>query len=168
SASVAALFDPGWQAEPAIDVLQRNRLELKYIFVTHSHRDHVAALDRIRASFPLAQVYSWPGLRYPAQARGASPVIMLGRLKISTRLTPGHAEDAVTYIIENWPGDPPAVAIVGDALFAGSIGWGFSSWTQARQSVSEQILTLPDDTLICPGHGPVTTVGEEKRSNPFF
>ena len=67
-----------------------------------------------------------------------------------------------------WPEDAPHVAIVGDALFAGSIGRGNQSWELARQKVREQIFSLPPDTLLCPGHGPLTTVAEEKAHNPFF
>jgi glyoxylase-like metal-dependent hydrolase (beta-lactamase superfamily II) len=58
--------------------------------------------------------------------------------------------------------------MVGDAVFAGSIGHGNQSWELARQKVTDQIFSLPPDTLICPGHGPLTTVGEEKAHNPFF
>jgi glyoxylase-like metal-dependent hydrolase (beta-lactamase superfamily II) len=60
------------------------------------------------------------------------------------------------------------VAIVGDAIFAGSMGGAASAGAMARQKIREQILSLPPDTLICPGHGPLTTVGEEKAGNPFF
>jgi len=60
------------------------------------------------------------------------------------------------------------VAIVGDAIFAGSIGRGHQSWELARHAVREQIFSLPPDTLLCPGHGPLTTVAEEKAHNPFF
>ena len=60
------------------------------------------------------------------------------------------------------------MGIVGDAIFAGSIGTGFISWDTAKQKVRDQILTLPPDTLLCPGHGPLTTVAEEKANNPFF
>jgi glyoxylase-like metal-dependent hydrolase (beta-lactamase superfamily II) len=74
----------------------------------------------------------------------------------------------VTYLVGNWPGDTPPVAVVGDAIFAGSIGRGNQSWELARQKVREEILSLPAETLICPGHGPLTTVGEEKEYNPFF
>jgi glyoxylase-like metal-dependent hydrolase (beta-lactamase superfamily II) len=109
-------------------------------------------------------------------ARGTPPqhrnrrndFIMLGSLRITNRETPGHAEDGVTYIIGTWPDDAPHVAIVGDAIFAGSIGRGNQSWDLARQKVREQIFTLPAETLICPGHGPLTTVAEEKAHNPFF
>jgi glyoxylase-like metal-dependent hydrolase (beta-lactamase superfamily II) len=58
--------------------------------------------------------------------------------------------------------------MVGDAIFAGSMGSGKQSWELARQKVREQILSLPEDTLLCPGHGPLTTVTEEKEHNPFF
>ncbi len=67
-----------------------------------------------------------------------------------------------------WPEDAPHAAIVGDAIFAGSIGRGHQSWELARQKVREQIFSLPPDTLLCPGHGPLTTVAEEKAHNPFF
>jgi glyoxylase-like metal-dependent hydrolase (beta-lactamase superfamily II) len=92
----------------------------------------------------------------------------LGSLRITNRDTPGHAEDGVTYIIGNFPDDVPHLALVGDAIFAGSIGRGNQSWELARQKVREQILTLPPETLLCPGHGPLTTVAEEKAHNPFF
>ena len=74
----------------------------------------------------------------------------------------------MTYLVGNWQEDAPHVAIVGDAIFAGSMGRGNDSWELARKVVREQILTLPSDTLLCPGHGPLTTVEEEKEHNPFF
>jgi glyoxylase-like metal-dependent hydrolase (beta-lactamase superfamily II) len=74
----------------------------------------------------------------------------------------------VTYLVGNWSEDAAHVAIVGDAIFAGSMGNGNDAWELARQKVREQILTLPTDALICSGHGPVTTVGEEQAHNPFF
>ena len=94
--------------------------------------------------------------------------IHLGSLRITHRETPGHAEDGVTYVVGTWPEDAPHVAIVGDAIFAASMGRGNQSWDLARQKVREQILSLPPETLICPGHGPLTTVAEEKEHNPFF
>ena len=84
------------------------------------------------------------------------------------RDTPGHAEEGVTYVIGNWPEDASHVALVGDTIFAGSIATGFQSTDLLKTKIQEQILTLPPDTLICPGHGPVTTVAEERASNPFF
>ena len=89
-------------------------------------------------------------------------------MRITYRETPGHADDGVTYIVGNWQEDAPHVAIVGDAIFAGSMGRGNPDWDLARQKVRAQILSLPPDTLLCPGHGPLTTVKEEKQNNPFF
>jgi len=102
------------------------------------------------------------------QRNRANDFIHLGSLRITHRDTPGHAEDGVTYIAGTWPEDAPHVALVGDAIFAGSIGRGNQSWELARQKVREQIFSLPDETLICPGHGPLSTVAEEKSNNPFF
>jgi glyoxylase-like metal-dependent hydrolase (beta-lactamase superfamily II) len=87
---------------------------------------------------------------------------------VTYRETPGHSEDSVTYLIGNWQEDAPHIAVVGDALFAGSMGRGNVSWEVARQKVRDQILSLPPETLICPGHGPLTTVAQEKEHNPFF
>lgn len=168
STAEAVLFDTGWDVQPVYDVLKLHQLKLKHIFITHMHADHIAALEQVQRAFPRAQVH--PGLAPVGTEPLAKPStpIELGQLLINMRPTPGHAKEAVSYIIENWPYNAPPVAIVGDAIFAGSIGWGFYSWTLSRRAVAEQILSLPDDTLICPGHGPLTTVGEEKAHNPFF
>lgn len=164
----AALFDAGWHAQPIFSALEQNRLELKYIFITHLHNDHIAALDQIQRKFPDAHLHSGLAPHAARQSTCVSGPVELGRLKISMRTTPGHADDAVSYIVENWPQNAPAIAVVGDTIFAGSIGWGFSSWNLGLRSVTELIRTLPDDTLICPGHGPLTTVAEEKAHNPFL
>jgi hydroxyacylglutathione hydrolase len=136
--------------------------------VTHGHEDHVAALGTIREHFPKVILHSSSKDAPVNQRNRPNDFIHLGSLRITHRDTPGHAEDGATYVVGNWPEDAPAVAIVGDALFAGSIGRGFQSWGLAKQKIREQIFSLPPDTLICPGHGPLTTVGEEKAHNPFF
>jgi len=102
------------------------------------------------------------------QRNKPAEIIPIGGLRITHRETPGHAEGGVTYIVGNWQEDAPSVAMVGDAIFAGSVGTGNQSWELALQKVKEQILSLPPETLICPGHGPMTTVAEEKKHNPFF
>jgi len=88
-----------------------------------------------------------------------------GNLEIDTRLTWGHSRGGMTYVVT---GLACPIAIVGDSLFAGSMGGGHVSYNVALQHNIEKILTLPDETIICPGHGPMTTVGEEKAHNPFF
>lgn len=163
-----AVFDTGWNAEPAIAAITENQVQLRHIFLTHTHEDHIAGLAALREKFPKAHIHTSSKNAPPQQRNRANDFIHLGSLRITNRDTPGHAEDGVTYIIGNFPEDAPNVAIVGDAIFAGSMGTGLQSWDLAKQKIREQIFTLPPDTLICPGHGPLTTVGEEKANNPFF
>ena len=164
----AALFDTGWEAKPVLQTLSENQLQLRHIFITHGHADHIAALQVIREQFPKTRLHRSSAAAPVDQRNRANDFIHLGSLRITNRDTPGHAEDGTTYIIGTWPEDAPHVAIVGDAIFAGSIGRGNQSWDLARQKVRAQIFSLPSETLICPGHGPLTTVGEEKAHNPFF
>jgi glyoxylase-like metal-dependent hydrolase (beta-lactamase superfamily II) len=164
----AALFDTGWNSNAAMAVIAENQLQLRHIFLTHSHDDHIAGLPGLREKFPKAHVHSNSKSAPPQSRNRANDFFHLGSLRITNRDTPGHAEDGVTYIVGTWPEDAPHVAFVGDAIFAGSIGNGFQSWDLAKQKVREQIFSLPPDTLICPGHGPLTTVGEEKEHTPFF
>jgi hydroxyacylglutathione hydrolase len=164
----AALFDTGWNMEKAGAVIEENQLQLKHIFLTHTHEDHIAALGAWREKYPKAHVHTNAKSAPPQQRNRPDAFVHLGSLRITNRDTPGHAEDGVTYIIGTWPEDAPHVAVVGDAIFAGSIGSGNQSWDLAKQKVREQIFSLPPDTLICPGHGPLTTVAEEKAHNPFF
>jgi glyoxylase-like metal-dependent hydrolase (beta-lactamase superfamily II) len=164
----AALFDTGWDAEPILKLLEENQLVLRHLFITHTHEDHIAALAAVREKFPKVRLHSSSKTAPVDQRNRANDFIHLGSLRITNRATPGHAEEGITYIIGTWPEDAPHVAIVGDAIFAGSIGTGNQSWDLAKQKVREQIFSLPAETLICPGHGPLTTVAEEKAANPFF
>jgi len=164
----AALFDTGWEAGPVVELIGREQLQLRHVFITHGHEDHVAALGEIRERYPKARLHSGAKGAPVDQRNRPNDFIHLGSLRITHRDTPGHAADGTTYIIGTWPDDAPHVAVVGDALFAGSMGRGNQSWELARQKVREQILTLPPETLVCPGHGPLTTVAEEKAHNPFF
>jgi glyoxylase-like metal-dependent hydrolase (beta-lactamase superfamily II) len=164
----AALFDTGWKSQPVEQIISENQLQLRHVFITHTHEDHIAALEDVRKAFPKARLHFSSKSAPVDQRNRANDFIHLGSLRITNRDTPGHAEDGTTYIVGTWPDDAPHAAIVGDAIFAGSIGRGNQSWVLARQKVREQILSLPPETLICPGHGPLTTVAEEKAHNPFF
>jgi glyoxylase-like metal-dependent hydrolase (beta-lactamase superfamily II) len=164
----AALFDTGFDAKPILDCIAENQLQLTYVFITHSHYDHVEALPKIREAFSKVRVRSSSKSAPVDQRNKTAEIVHLGGLRVTHRETPGHAEDGVTYMVGNWQEDAPYVAVVGDAIFAGSMGRGNPDWNLAKQKVREQILTLPADTLICPGHGPLTTVAEEKAHNPFF
>jgi hydroxyacylglutathione hydrolase len=164
----AAIFDTGFDATPMLREIDEQTLQLKHVFITHSHADHIAGLAAIRARFPKVRLHT-SSKNAPVEHRNrANDFIMLGSLRITNRDTPGHADDGVTYIVGTWPEDAPHVAIVGDAIFAGSIGGARDQLPLARSKIQEQIFSLPAETLICPGHGPLTTVAQEKANNPWF
>lgn len=164
----AALFDTGFEAEAVFRVLEENGAELKHLFITHSHHDHIDALGPIRERFPTLRIHTDMKGVPPQNKNRRNDCVHVGSLRVSNRETPGHAEDGVTYLIGNWPDDAAHVAIVGDAIFAGSMGGAKEHGELAKAKVREQILSLPPATLICPGHGPLTTVAQERTSNPFF
>jgi hydroxyacylglutathione hydrolase len=161
----AAAFDTGGDSSRIVRFANHHKLDVQLILLTHTHPDHVADLPSLREETG-ADVFT------PAreQVPGAEPIdegkkFRLGNLRIDTRLTWGHSPGGMTYVVT---GLVRPIAIVGDSLFAGSMGGGNVSYRDALQNNLEKILTLPDETIICPGHGPMTTVGEEKQHNPFF
>lgn len=164
----AALFDTGWSAEPIFKILDEEKLQLKHLFLTHTHEDHIAALEPIRARFPEVTMHTDAKSAPPQHKNKRDECVHLGSLRITNRETVGHAEDHVIYIIGNFPGGVPQIAIIGDTIFSGSLATGFISWDQLKERVRSQIFSLPDDTLLGAGHGPLTTVAEEKEHNPFF
>jgi len=164
----AALFDTGWEVAPVLKIVEEEQLQLKHLFITHSHPDHIAGMAKIREVLPKIFLHMDSKTALPQHKNRRNDHIHLGSLRITNRETPGHAEDGVTYVVGNWSEDAPYVAIVGDAIFAGSMGGAPQNGALTREKVRDQILSLPADTLICPGHGPLTTVTEEKANNPFF
>ena len=164
----AAIFDTGFDPQPIFDVIEREGLNPLYLFITHMHGDHVAGLEAIRSRFPSIQVRTDSASAPETNRNQRDDVIQIGNLRVNNRDTPGHAEDGVTYIVSNFPENAPSIAIVGDAIFAGSMGGAPTAGELAKSKVREQILSLPDDTLIGPGHGPMTSVAQEKANNPFF
>ena len=163
-----ALFDTGWDAEPIFSLIEEQQVNLRHLFLTHLHRDHITALEPLRSRYPKLHLHTNSKTAPPQHRNRANDFISLGSLRIMNRETPGHAEEGVTYVIGNWPEDAPHVAVVGDTIFAGSIATGFQSTELLKTKIREQILSLPPETLICPGHGPITTVAEERTFNPFF
>jgi glyoxylase-like metal-dependent hydrolase (beta-lactamase superfamily II) len=135
------------------------------ILLTHTHPDHIEDLDGL-SSGSGAPLYA-PENEPVADATiiGEGDEFELGSLLIETRLTSGHSAGGLTYVVR---GLARPIAIVGDSMFAGSMGGGAVSYDDAVRNNVEKILSLPDNTIICPGHGPLTTVGKEKRENPFF
>jgi glyoxylase-like metal-dependent hydrolase (beta-lactamase superfamily II) len=161
----AAFFDTGADGQPMLDFAASHGLKVKQIFITHIHTDHVFDLDRL---IEKTGAQAWVCEREPlagAESFGAGRTFYIGSLTVETRLTSGHAAGGVTYFIR---GLAMPIAVVGDSMFAGSMGGGMVSYADALCNNREQVLTLPDTTIICPGHGPLTTVGEQKHANPFF
>ncbi len=162
----AVIFDSGADAADILEYLERQELRVPLILVTHTHGDHVFDVDRLREK---TGAIVWVGDREPelqgAQTFEAGHIFRVGALTIGTRLTWGHAQGGITFVVE---GLEKPVAIVGDAIFAGSAGGGKVSYADALATVRSEILSLPDETVLCPGHGPLTTVAWEKKHNPFF
>lgn len=163
---IGAVFDTGTDSGLLTARASELGVRIESIFITHTHNDHIADLDRLRMALPSAAAYSnkaepWPGTE--TFVEGA--VFPIGALTVRALTTSGHSKGGTTYFIE---GLSRPLAIVGDALFAGSMGGGMVSFADAWRNNRKKILTLPDETVICPGHGPMSSVGEEKRNNPFF
>jgi hydroxyacylglutathione hydrolase len=162
---VAAAFDTGADCQSMLRLATKENLRIKLILLTHAHSDHVADLPRLREETG-AQVYapareSVPGAELIEEGKH----FRLGAIDIEARSTWGHSPGGMSFVAS---GLARPIAIVGDSIFAGSMGGGNVSYSDAIKNNLEKILTLPDQTIICPGHGPMTTVAEEKKHNPFF
>lgn len=164
---VAAAFDTGPDAQPMLDFIASEHLRLQYIFITHTHEDHVGGVVRLKSETG-AQV--WSSDREPCACDGArvfkeNAHFHLEGIAIKTLLTWGHSPGLTTYYVTglSWP-----LAVVGDALFSCSMGGSVEHFPQQHHNVLSKIFTLPKDTVLAPGHGPLTTLVEERRHNPFF
>lgn len=187
----AALVDPGMYARTEQDTLSRyvqdNKLTIKYILLTHAHIDHVLGNAFALRQYPgtplLLHAADWPTLRAVASYAGPygfaqyeaseptgelvpGQVIELGESCLQVRFAPGHAPGHVVLYDE-----AGGQVIGGDVLFQGSVGrtdLPGGNHPQLLESIRRELLTLPDATVVYPGHGPATTVGAERRSNPFL
>lgn len=160
----AVAFDSGATAAPMVKFLSDRDLVLKAVYLTHTHPDHIADLATLcendQPLFASAKE-PWQG----ATLFDCGQTFTHGKLRIETRQTTGHSIGGTTYVIH---GLANPVAIVGDAIFASSMGGGAVSYSEALATNRSEIFSLPDNTILCPGHGPLTTVGEEKNNNPFY
>jgi glyoxylase-like metal-dependent hydrolase (beta-lactamase superfamily II) len=180
----AVLIDPGEDAALFLRRLTNEQLTLKAIWLTHAHLDHILGVEAVVAETgvpvylhpadqPLydaaAEQGAWLGIPArtpprPEHALADGDRLAVGSLQFTVRHVPGHSPGGVA-IIGN------GVAFVGDALFAGSVGRVDLPGGDARtllSSIKEVLLALPDETVVYSGHGPETTIGEERRSNPFL
>lgn len=161
----AVAFDTGATCGPMLELAKAKELRIKLILLTHTHIDHITDLTRLKqevgAPAFVCALEPTPG----AENFSAGKTFTLGGLQIGSRQTSGHSIGGITFVIA---GLARPVAVAGDSIFAGSMGGGAVSYSDALANNRQQILTLADQTAICPGHGPLTTVGEEKAHNPFF
>ncbi|HUE62292.1 MAG TPA: MBL fold metallo-hydrolase [Chthoniobacterales bacterium] len=165
AAKQAAAFDTGADCAGMLKLATKENLSITLILLTHAHSDHVADLPRLREETG-AEVFAPAREPVPAaEIIDEGRRFRIGKIEIEARLTWGHSPGGMTFVVT---GLARPIAIVGDSLFAGSMGGGTVSYKDAVRNNLEKILTLPDETIICPGHGPMTSVGEEKRHNPFF
>jgi len=180
----AAIVDPSFESDQLLPELQEKGLTLRYLLLTHAHFDHVIdnafyastvglPIALHRADLPLLRALPEQGRMFGVPVEPSpDPTIWLeegkpltlGETTIQVLFTPGHSPGSVTFLVDD-------AAIVGDVLFAGSIGRtdlpGASHQT-LLDSIRTRLLTLPDETRVLPGHEDETTIGEERRNNPFL
>lgn len=163
----AVAFDTGSDVSEMLDLIRDKELALTLVLLTHGHGDHVFELDRLaertRAPVWIGEGESVPGVGFFHAGKEFSA----GALRIRTRSTRGHSSGGITYVIH---GLSRPIAIVGDALFAGSMGGAMHGipYADCLRTNREEILSLSPETILCPGHGPLTTVALELAHNPFF
>jgi glyoxylase-like metal-dependent hydrolase (beta-lactamase superfamily II) len=183
----AVVIDPGDDVERVKEVLHRHNLKAKYIVATHAHIDHVGGIDKLQREtgatvlmheedLPLYQNLAIQaamlGLREPKATKvddflKAGDLLRWGSLELEVLHTPGHSPGSLSLYL---PGEGQRI-FSGDTLFQGSIGrtdlWG-GDYKQILRSIRESLLLFPDQTPVFPGHGPETTIGEEREYNPFL
>ncbi|MGL4344149.1 MAG: MBL fold metallo-hydrolase [Cellulosilyticaceae bacterium] len=185
----AAIIDPGAEAGRIIDFVRNNGLEVKKILLTHGHFDHIGAVPELREALGcpvvahevspmylekpennLSRVFGRMDLQFVADeyVKDKEVIHIEGsdELVFEVVFAPGHTADGVAFYHR-----ASGNAFVGDIIFRGSVGRADhpgGNAAQLLQSIQREIFTLPEDVVLHPGHGPSTTVGYEKRTNPYF
>lgn len=181
----AAIIDPADEIEPVIDYIKNNQLDLKAILITHAHFDHILGCNAVRAAFPSAllhlhkddealwlengnaRLFGIPAKELPRPDVWLQhgDIFSLGEVSLQVFHTPGHTPGHVVFFAQD-----PGLVFCGDLIFANSVGRTDLPGGNERQllkSIQTQIFTLPESTFLLPGHGEITTVGEEKSHNPY-
>jgi glyoxylase-like metal-dependent hydrolase (beta-lactamase superfamily II) len=180
------VIDTGLEADTLVHFLQQHNLNPLAVVLTHGHIDHIAGITALRENFPEIKVYihkldaemlTGTGDNLSALAgvscRAGPPDVTLQEadlieqagIKLQVLHTPGHTTGGISLYSKD-----DGIVFVGDALFAGSVGrvdLG-GNMSQLIKSINEKLCTLPDDTMVHPGHGPITTIRLEKAHNPFL
>ncbi len=182
----AMVIDPGDNIEDVIAVIEKHSLKVKQIVITHAHIDHIGGAMKLKAKtgapillnqndttlLKMMDVQAaWVGMRPPGTVTVDAGLndgdrVRAGRLNATVIHTPGHTEGSVCLYFA-----AEKKLIAGDTLFAGSIGrtdLPGGSWNKIMKSLHDRVLALPDETIVVPGHGELTTIGEERETNPFL
>jgi hydroxyacylglutathione hydrolase len=183
-AGECVVVDPGEESARILAEVARRGWRVTAIWLTHAHVDHILGVAAVKAAAGvpvhlhpadralydgLPQQAQWMGLRAepappPEHALAAGDRLRAGRHEFEVRHTPGHSPGSVSFIA-------PGIALTGDALFAGSVGrtdLPGGDGAALLRSIRRELLPLPDETIVYSGHGPVTTIGEERTDNPFL
>jgi glyoxylase-like metal-dependent hydrolase (beta-lactamase superfamily II) len=186
SAREGIVIDPGDDIEDILALVRKHNLQIKQIVITHAHIDHVGGAMKLRAAtgapillnqndYALLKMLdvqaAWLGMAAPGkveieQSLGQADLVKAGSLAAQVLHTPGHTEGSICLYFE-----PQKKLIAGDTLFAGSIGrtdLPGGSFDKIIHSLHDRVLALPDETIVIPGHGLLTTIGEERETNPFL
>lgn len=182
----AAVVDPGGDIELIMDAVQRHQVELKKILLTHAHIDHAGATAEMSTTYQLpiegphkedlfwiealpqqSMMFGFPSVEgfVPTKWLEQGDQVTIGKETLAVRHTPGHTPGHVIFFHQQ-----TKIAFVGDVLFQGSIGrtdFPKGDLNQLLSSIREQLWPLGEDVAFVPGHGPMSTFGEERRYNPF-
>ena len=182
----AMVIDPGDDIEDVAAIIRKHNLKVNQIVITHAHIDHVGGAMKLRAltgapillnqsDYALLKMIdvqaSWVGMESPGEVKIDADLphgenLSAGSLSANVLHTPGHSEGSVCLY---FPAEK--LLIAGDTLFAGSIGrtdLPGGSFEKIMRSIHQRVLSLPDDTIVIPGHGAKTTIGDEREGNPFL
>jgi hydroxyacylglutathione hydrolase len=182
----AMVIDPGDDIADILAIIEKHKLKVKQIVITHAHIDHVGGAMKLRAATGAPILLNqndntllkmldlqadWIGMQSPGKVEidhslGEKDTVQAGSLLANVIHTPGHTEGSICLY---FPAEKKLIA--GDTLFAGSIGrtdLPGGSFDKIMRSLHDKVLALPDETAVVPGHGPLTTIGAEREGNPFL
>lgn len=182
------VVDPGMEPDRIISYMDRNKLVPAAILVTHGHIDHIAGNEHLKSHWPTAKLvigkresakltdaelnlsadFGLPVVSPPADVEVSDgEVFSAAGFELEVREISGHSVGHVVYL---WKGHSPAMVFVGDVIFSGSIGradFPDGNYDELVAGIRAKLFTLPDDTVLLPGHGVETSVGQERRTNPY-
>lgn len=177
------VIDPGFEPDKIIKCIKENQLKPYYILLTHGHGDHIGAVPQLKEAYPEAKVMIGANDQYRLanphlsllsmmgsqavmtadQTLKDGDIIQIDSISIKVLDTPGHTEGGISLL-------GSGVVFVGDTLFQGDVGRTDLPGGDGKKlvkSIQQKLYVLPDDTVVYPGHGPATSIGEEKRFNAY-